>query len=322
MPDYEIFGGCLRSDLPLHELREIGGVQPNWTFRIAEERPPMGGGGAELLGEDVTGVGTVHLYRSPAGFRVEYNDTGTYDVSPDGREIVWYRVPDADMDLVHTDVMGRVLAVALHASGVFCLHGSAVAVGESCAAFLAPKRHGKSTLAVALTAAGARLMTDDTLAVDLGGRPMAWPGVHCVRLWPDSERHLRGQSTADDGGSRRKAQVGDFALDELMRERMPLGALYLLRPVKAENGAAAVRRVQLAPMQAAIALVKNTKLGGLLGKSETPTVLRQAGAVAEAVPVYLLEVVRDLGRIAEVVETIMSWHGQPSGAPATAATSR
>ena len=319
MPDYEIFGGCLRSDLPLHELREIGSVQPNWTFRIAEERPPMEG--AELLGQEATGEGTVHLYRSPAGYRVDYNDTGTYDVSPDGREIVWYRVPGADMHLVHTDVMGRVLAVALHASGVFCLHGSAVAMGESCAAFLAPKFHGKSTLAMAMTAAGARLMTDDTLAVDLDGPPMAWPGVHSVRLWPDSERHLRGRSTTG-GSRRRKAKVGDFALEELMRERVPLGALYLLRPVKAEEASEAVRRIPLAPMPAAIALVRNTKIGALLGRSEAEAVLRQAAAVAGAVPVYVLEVVRDLGRIGEVVETIMSWHGYQSAAPAGAATSR
>ena len=51
------------------------------------------------------------------------------------------------------------------AEGAVTLHASAVAVDGAAIGFMAPKFHGKSTLAAAMTYVGAHLVSDDALAI-------------------------------------------------------------------------------------------------------------------------------------------------------------
>jgi hypothetical protein len=121
---------------------------------------------AQMLGEDDVQQGVrVRLYRSADGFRLEYDDTGTFDISADGSQIFWCPGASVAMQAVEMDLIGRVLAAAMHAAGTLCLHGSAVAVNGGGIAFLAPKFHGKSTLAQAMVAAGARLATNNVVPI-------------------------------------------------------------------------------------------------------------------------------------------------------------
>ena len=76
------------------------------------------------------------------------------------------------------DITSRVLALALHAGGVFSLHASAVSIDGAGVAFLAPKHYGKSTLCSALVLAGARALSDDTVPVRPGNPPSLSPGIH------------------------------------------------------------------------------------------------------------------------------------------------
>ena len=96
----------------------------------------------------VTDTATVQLIRGADCLRLDFTDTGIFDVSNDGRSMRWYPLPDSDPDAAALDVIGRVLAVCFHASGLVCLHGSAVALDSGTIAFLAPKFHGKSTTAL------------------------------------------------------------------------------------------------------------------------------------------------------------------------------
>ena len=73
-----------------------------------------------------------------------------------GQVITWHRPPEVALDAAVADLTSRVLALALHAGGVFTLHASAVSIDGGGIAFLAPKHHGKSTLCSALVLAGAR----------------------------------------------------------------------------------------------------------------------------------------------------------------------
>src|SRR5690606_20856569 len=102
----------------------------------------------ELLGAAPVDVGVeVRLFRIPGGFRLTYDDTGSFDVLSEGAEVVWYRVPGVAISAVRTDLLGRVLALALHSAGIYCLHASAVELAGSAVGFMAPKFRGKSTLA-------------------------------------------------------------------------------------------------------------------------------------------------------------------------------
>lgn len=317
MPNYAVFGGCLSSPLEFPEFAEVQAtVAPSWTLvlaRSAEADPSL-----EYLGEDVVNADVrVRLYRSAKGFRLVYDDTGTFDISQNGAVIHWAAGPNADPVSVRRDVLGRVIATAMHAAGRVCLHGSAVALATGAIAFLAPQKYGKSTLATATLATGAKLLTDDSLPVDLGPPAMAHPGVPGVRLWKDARARLdTGDATAHGTGPKR--MLTDLAPESLMLEPQPLRAIYLLAPYRSESIDDCLQRQRLPTVQSALSLVRHAKLGSLLGKTEATTLLDRASTLAMHVPVYILRVVRDFDRLNAAVEQLRQWHGEvppptPSG---------
>lgn len=310
MPDLTVFGGCLRSELAFPELRAATDP-PDWTLSVSHHKPSLDG--AAPIGEDIVDAAIrVRAYRAGDDFVLEYDDTGTFVVSTCGREIAWHPGASASTASARLDVLGRVLPMALHASGVPTLHGSAVAIGGRVIAFLAPKYHGKSTLAYALVSAGARIVTDDALAIDPGPPAMARPGVHIVRLFSDAASRL-GVSRGDRSAGGGKVSLDALPDEQRMREPAPLDALYLLAPVEAVAGASAARRVAVDSITAALSLVRHAKLGPLLGRGEAPVLFEQAVSLARVVPVYALHVARDLARLDEAVTEILAWHG--AGAP-------
>jgi hypothetical protein len=309
MPDYSVYGGSLRSEIPLATLPPGAGA-PRWTLRRASGEPLA----TELrqLGEDeVDAVTRVRLFRHSGGFRLEYDDTGVFDVDTTGTLIDWYAGQRAVPEAVQLDVLGRVLPTAMHASGALCLHGSAVEVADGAVAFLAPKRHGKSTLAHALARAGARVITDDVVAIDLEPEPRMRPGVPQLRLLRDSARHLGGSDDAPAGAGG-KVIVHPDESKRTTRAELPLAALYLLQPIRAELAVESAERIPLAGVAAAMALLPQTRLAPLLGKSEAAVLLDRAVRLAAVVPTYTLRVARDFARLDEVVSRLLSWHG---GAP-------
>lgn len=326
MPTYSIFGDRLHSDVTLPELRRVSTNGARWTLRVANTRLPPSSDPADLLGTYGVMPGVdVRFYRLPTGYRLAYDDTGTFDISGDGREILWFQGPDAFVEGARLDIVNRVLPLALHAGGFLCLHGSAVCVDEKAIAFLAPSAYGKSSLAVAMADIGARILTDDALAVELRSPVLARPGVHSVRLLDDTARALVGDADrlkavkAAPLPRRDQRQLPanePFVTKQLLRglparklmfDAVPLSAIYLLRPVRAEGASAPAHRTALPAVRAALSLIEYAKSGVLLGKSEAAVLLDRASQVANRVPVYVLEVVRDLDRLPDVARQVAAW---------------
>lgn len=306
----------MRSALDFPELPEISSGQPAWELLVSNTAPPQLS--SEILGSDpVRGQFSVEHLRIPNGYRLAYSDTGVYDILESGSLVRWYPPleagrpwkPDQFMEAVRIDVLGRVLALALHAQGVLCLHGSAVELGGKAIAFLAPKFHGKSTLAYAMVAAGAGLITDDTLPIVMGNSPMARPGVHTIRMWQDSASELVGEPDSFGMGAFGKLQSRALDAHRLVDRPVPLRTIYLLLPVKDGEGVPAIGRQVLDPLPAALALVQHAKLGPLLGKAEAARLLDWAGDLSRSVPVQTLRVARGFNRLPEVVATLMTREG-------------
>jgi hypothetical protein len=308
MNSYQVFGGVLRSELEFPELDPATRTDVDWTLTVATSPAPDVPVGPPL-GEDKVDQGVmVRSYITPTGFRLVYDDTGVFDVSAGGREIRWHRPAAADLEAGRLDVLGRVLALALHAEGWLSLHGSAVALAEGAVAFLAPKGNGKSTLAFALMRAGAALMTDDTVVIDGGSPPTVRPGVQSVRLFRDSADWLAAPAPIA-GTSDIKATFGQLSDDARRLTRAPLAALYLLESVPAGTIAEPLARERLDGPAAVFGLHGQTKIGALLGGAEAPTVFASVVALAERSPIYKLRVARDYDRLGVVVDRIMAWHG-------------
>jgi hypothetical protein len=304
---YSVFGMRLDCDFPVPELTETVTGDPTWRVETRLTTAPDLGTPA-IGSEQVQGDVMARAYTADGVLRLEFDDTGTFDVRGAARSIVWHPGPAASHAAVRADLLGRVLALAAHADGRLALHASAVSIDGQAVAFLGAKHAGKSTTALALVHAGARLLTDDTLIATLDVTGTAWAavGVQRPRLWRDSARALCVPATS--GGN--KPTLDPLPPDQLERGDVPLRACYILNPVI--PSAEVVRRDRLPAVRAALSLVQFAKLGSLLGGAEAPVVLDRAGALAERVPVYVADVTRDLDALDAVAAQFLEWHGAPT----------
>lgn len=317
MPDYQVFGGILHSQLTFPELVPAAALPPRWV--LAEPAQAVAVSNAVLLGREQVEPGVeVTLSRHDAGLRLAFDDTGIFDISVDGCRIDWTRPADPNLPSVRKDVLGRILAVCLHQQGVVTLHGSAVELAGVAIAFLAPKFHGKSTTAAALVNAGARFLTDDVVAVTPGPAPAVLPGVPIVQLWEDSAARVALEAAAlpaDEGAP--KVQRRWDAVTQQARASAPLAAVYLLAPVP-PGAPGGVQRTRLTGVEAALALLGQSKIGNLLGVERRAHLLQAAGELADRVPVYRLGVPRDFGQLPELTRSLREWH-DPGAARTSAA---
>lgn len=318
--DYLAFGGRIRSQLELPDLSPAPGRDsPDWEFLVSEDPVP---GSIELIGRREVEPGwAFHLHRTTEGLRLDYRGTGSFAVPVDGRRIVWYPLMDSELELdfqlelARAILLGPAMSLALHQMGILCLHGSAVMIGSEAVTFLAPKHHGKSTLALALTAAGCRLMTDDLVAIDARSLPQVLPGVQSLRLTSEMAERWQGRLPGTTLIEGYKKTLTGLPGESLAWTPAPLGAVYVLRSVLSLADGAAVTRDPLPTILAASSLAREKKLTDeLVGFSAAGAMLRWIAHVVSTVPVYRLAVLRDLARLPDVVHEIMAWHGEGPGA--------
>lgn len=313
---YHAFGRVLESAVPLGELHEVAAddVSVGWRLLLADGAPPECPQAIAIGHEEIAYGGTVSLALLKEGeYRLTYSDTGVFDLSAPEGVIRWWRPEGCDMDLAAMDILGRVLATILHAEGTVTLHASAVAVDGVAIGFLAPKFHGKSTLAAAMTYVGAQLVSDDALAI-LPGTPIRCvPGVPSMRLREEAAAHFprtKGMQVPEDIGRWRVIDM--LQLDQVALQPLPLDALYVLSPRQPGETTVPVQRTALGSLDSLLALTRFAKMGTLLGDREGQRHISRVVDVVASVPVYTLELVRDLEQLGDVTRTIAEWHRRPS----------
>jgi hypothetical protein len=303
---HALFGGVLRSEILLPQLPAIESDRADWVVHVATH--PVDEVIATLGEERVDDRIKVRTARLAGGFRLEFDDTGTFDITDGGATITWFPPRDARAELARADLLGGVFSVALHLQGVLCLHGSGVAIGDQAVGFLAPKGSGKSTLAMALTMAGAKLVTDDMLAVNPGPPPMVWPAAPTLHLLEDSAHQLHSLAAGEHNRLRGKYRVTNLSPERVLTHRTGLAALYELDPRGSRDDEPAARRVRLAETAAAMALLRHPKIGECIARVDRLATLDRAARVVREVPVYRLDFTHEFSRLPEVVEQVMAWH--------------
>lgn len=300
---YHVYGDRIRSGIPLPELRPATGGSARWHFSVADHLEPIVAG--EVMGEEhIYANVSATLVRHPNGFRIDVPDTGAFQIDSDLAHIHWQPNADPWWDFGRSHLLGRVLSTCLHFSGILTLHGSAVELGDGVVAFLAPSYFGKTTLARSLVAAGGRLVTDDTLPIEVvKDHVMARPGVQAFRV-------EGGSSTGRDG--KHVVTEGHTLTDRPTK----VSAVYLLETVPSLTNGEPFSRLMLHPSQAVIGMMGRTKIGEMLGVREAPVLMRRVAEVAQRVPVTSLAVVRNFDLLSEVVAALISRHGLPEAAAA------
>ncbi len=317
MQDFALFGGVLRTSIEFPELASVGGTEPTWILEAGTTPPSLRD--ATALGADtVFATCMVHAFkRERGGYSLVFDDTGRFDISGNGKSITWYGGSERLLEAGRADIVGRVLPMALHGSGILSLHASAVAIGNEGIAFLAPKFHGKSTLASALVEEGGRLITDDVLPVLISEPPICMPGVPRLRLWRDSVQATLGSATAESVPADGKHRVDDLRDDQIQSLPIRFATAYILTPVNELPEGRAVMRERLDSIAGTLSLVQHAKIAPLLSGGEAGALFSQTASVTGAIRVYDLYVTRDLSRLSEVARTITRWHLRPEFAEST-----
>jgi hypothetical protein len=305
---YRAYGMVLKSDLLLPMLPAVSRGAP--SLRVRRILDTAGWVGSDLVHEVIDEDGALFSRVERAGERYvwHYPSIGRFGVARDGRIIEW-SANEANRADAAAVVSGPVLGFALQLQGETCLHGSAVVVDGTAVGLLAPSGYGKSTLAAALLARGAALLTDDVLALVLSGeQPEVRPSYPAVKLWPDAlERVLDG---AEWEGLPRHASWLDkrvapaVDLGAVWEDQCPLSALYVLVPVAPDCN---VATRQLQGTDALVALLSNGYVAQLLTQ-ERELLAQQLEVfrrVAETTPIYAVACPRDAARLGEVVDAIM-----------------
>jgi hypothetical protein len=219
-----------------------------------------------------------------AGWRLDAPGWGCARVAPDGSLIDCAR-DRAEEWRWQRFLVGRALPFAAVAAGLEVLHAAAVVVDGSALAVTGGSGAGKSSVAAALTLAGAELLTDDVLAVEQrDGSVLAHPGPPLLALRDSEvaalggERFRRVGELTGEGGGKAYMAVAASA------RPVPLARLAILRRT-GEPGGVEVRGLAQPPARVLLGAV-------FVPEMATPARLRGQLALLEylAAGVEVLEV--------------------------------
>jgi hypothetical protein len=192
-------------------------------------------------------------------------------------------VSGVDLDRVAVFAAGGLPAFVLTMQGEAVLHASAVEVAGRALAFVGASGMGKSTMAALCCAAGARLVTDDVLRVDLSeGQARCHLGAGELRLRQSAGELAAGFCVPP---ARRHTADGRDALAPPASggERLPLAAIVVPLP---DRGADRAVLQRLAPMAGLLALLSCPRLPGWADPATQADQMQRLATLVEGVDVY------------------------------------
>lgn len=291
------YGLRILSDVPLDDLPRTSGephvrvrrqALPAWPLDSAESglrvRAP-----ADEVRFAIEGV---------AGFEVR-----------GGEEILVDPFPGVSEDLVRISILGSCMSLILHARGKLVLHGSAVVIDGGAVAIVGPHGFGKSTLAATLASRGHPFLTDDLLAIDLGGDdPRVLPGPARSKLWPDALEAL-GQEVDALPRLRPDLEKRGFRLSNPFTGVPPLAGILVL------EAGASLETLEVGPHEALDVLLQNwfgIRFGSRLLEAEfLAPALERCARLIPATPIARLRRPNDLGALQECARLVEARFGRP-----------
>ena len=312
---YTMYGLRVQSDipLPLPRLSGTDGEDCAWVVRCAPSTATLSIPAWSPIDDHQLPDGTLidRFYRWQGDAWLWDRVAGLFHLEPGAGRITVTPLPDADQDDLGLLIVGPIAAFMLQQAGYPTLHASAVVTAYGACAFMAPSTFGKSTLAAGLLHAGARLLTDDLLPLDLRTDGVyAMPGAPMMKLWSNTAQGTLGISDELPRLSgltdKRLLTLGQHPY-AFQPEAAPLRAIYLPRrydPIR--DGHTTVRVEPLSPRDAVLALLSQTFRGHYLYPHELAALLQQYSQLAQQVQVAILHLPDGLEHRDAVTQRIMS----------------
>jgi hypothetical protein len=225
----KVFGVEWRSSLPLVGFEadgsEAGGAAQVLEAPRRELRTGWADAETVFCRRFADGRPAFAVERTADAYRVRAPRHGVHVVAGDGHTIRCARHSGGDWSWQRL-LYAQALPLAVQLQGLHVLHASAVCVGDSAVAFLAPSGTGKSTLAANLVARGHGFLTDDVLAV-AGSSLTAHAGPQLFGVGVDAYDRL-----SEEGRSALGRPIGQldkiYLATPIHRESAPLRRLYFL----------------------------------------------------------------------------------------------
>ncbi len=303
MPVFQVGALRLRSARPFPELERVRNTRDAWAICWsgirARERRRIDWFHRWLLpgGRPWLAVG-----RLDDGYFVRFERTVDFLVEPRTRRIEVHPRRGIPPRTVRHLLLDQVVPMLIADAGRLVVHASAVDAGDGAIAFVGRAGVGKSTLAAALACGGAALVTDDCLVVDLArGAARVIPTYPGIRLRPDSLRALFPDALGSFGRaahySAKRRVTNEGATIRFCRRPAPLKALYLLSAARRQRGYHVSR---VSGHRAFAALLRCTFHLDVGQTRAARLALDRVAALVTAVPVFALQIPRDLRRLPDV----------------------
>jgi hypothetical protein len=270
----------------------------DWVVEVSPGRIEPDEGDVTWTGQ-VEGPGGrwARFGRTARGVRVHLEGLCALAADRDARRAVIHAEREAATE---TYLLRRCLPYLVALGGRVAIHASCAAFARGAVAFCGPAGAGKSTLAMALDAAGVPVLADDHVAIDVppAGTPVAFPSFPSVEVDRTSRLAFRPDAPDADG----KARVA--LTTARPRDAVPLAALAFL-----ERGRS-FRSSRLAAKAVVPRLLRDAALVADPGDpSESAARFDAVVRLAEAVPSFAVVVPDGLDRLRESVPRLFERFG-------------
>jgi hypothetical protein len=238
--------------------------------------------------------------------RIDYADGAQFWINRDASEL-WAAWPEnLAIEDVASYLLGPIFGLMLRLRGTACLHASAVAFGDSTAAFVGPPGAGKSTMAAALAQRGYTVLSDDIVVlIERDKAFFTVPSYPYLSLWPESVEMLYGDSEAlprfvPSWEKRRLALDGDGRFGD---RELTLAAIYLFGD---RRSGLPSRIEEIDARRALLTLIPNTYATNALDARMRAEEFEVLGRLVERVPIRKLLPQADrlsIGALCELIRT-------------------
>ncbi|HKV99611.1 MAG TPA: hypothetical protein VJN96_07300 [Vicinamibacterales bacterium] len=231
---------------------------------------------------------------------LEWRGLFEFLVSPDGGTVRYRRLARASDRSLGTYLLGHVLSFSLVARGAEPLHGTAVTVGGEAVVFLGECGDGKSTLGAAMIRRGAKMLSDDLIAIHRRGRScLVQPGPARLKLYRHVARAVIGRRREWPMHADTAKLVVPVRARERARRPVRLRAFYVLARGRD------IRIDTLSPGAAVVELLRSSFNLTVDSRSRERTRFKLAAALARSVPVKRLTYPRSLAALPKVCDTVL-----------------
>ncbi len=291
MHRYSAYNLAISSSLLLPELPILSSAEAkkDITIRLEPIKRPLSNDNLDSEYSYSITKAEAHLY---------FPEIGTF-LMENGRRMTVFPLPNVEERLVRLPLLGAALAVLLYQRGKFVLHASAIGIDGEAVIFVGNKGYGKSTMAAMLCSRGHHLLADDTVVVDLDESEhyIILPGFPQFKLYPDAV-----MATSNDDPEKLEEVASNLMkrsrrADNFCKESLPLRAIFVL------SEGTELRISQLIPQETIKHLISNTYMARFSSdwqRGIAATNLQQCAAIANQIPVYLLERPRDISALEDV----------------------